>query len=723
MAKDDAKTKAAHRIEETYKPESMALWLEKNRPATYVKMRNIYAQNLDQGGGLRTSGMGVGVGDPYGRAQKTPSAADLREADKELKKLDSQQITLWVQGVGGDATRVKAKADYNTYVSDRSKEMAEAVHTATKNGVVDPEYDFAVNAPNPTAFNRRSSQLAEDEDPEEQEAKGTEDKGAVSANGTPIFDAVGAQNGEAPGRGFAYDGISELLDLDFDLESHLTADQMRSPDFQVAVTGGGMTDQVAKARTTTQAIDRDVAMKMGHPSSGRPRPTMGQRGLEQIAGKAGGIGVGGLTPSGPIGMTGKSRSYAESMAYFKTLQPAQIQRIQQHLAMAGYFSPSELKGREIMWGYAGDQKTAYAWNLLHAEALNQKKDISQIIKDRQIQNAPAMAAFLADPTGAGAAAAEGGQTYELTLSDPDTIKMAADNAFVQILGRLPDDKERQILVGSVQTAERQQGQSKLAQINSINKKNQARANAQAQAAAGITGTPWSAEMLGEMQGELDVLLGAGPKADGGIIFPVAGKASYSNDWGQGRSGGRSHQGTDIFAAEGTGVVAAVAGTVRSIGTGGVQGKMKSISITGADGKNYFYNHLGDNVAVKPGQRVSAGQIIAAVGNAVQRIGTGNHLHFSINEGHRDRAENPFPYLQRSQKTGSTALPIGPQNEAQIAATAGAPEAIPAELLETENVDPTASVDQWAKEHRPDEYGAQKLGNAYETLTDMLRGTG
>ncbi len=46
-----------------------------------------------------------------------------------------------------------------------------------------------------------------------------------------------------------------------------------------------------------------------------------------------------------------------------------------------------------------------------------------------------------------------------------------------------------------------------------------------------------------------------------IVFPVAGKVSYSDDFGVPRSGGRTHEGNDIFAKKMTPLIAAVEGVI------------------------------------------------------------------------------------------------------------------------------------------------------------------
>ena len=61
-----------------------------------------------------------------------------------------------------------------------------------------------------------------------------------------------------------------------------------------------------------------------------------------------------------------------------------------------------------------------------------------------------------------------------------------------------------------------------------------------------------------------------------FICPVAGSVHFTNDWGNPRSGGRTHKGTDMFAARGVPVVAVTDGTLRfsSDGLGGIGGELE-----------------------------------------------------------------------------------------------------------------------------------------------------
>ena len=131
---------------------------------------------------------------------------------------------------------------------------------------------------------------------------------------------------------------------------------------------------------------------------------------------------------------------------------------------------------------------------------------------------------------------------------------------------------------------------------------------------------------------------AGVIASGEWICPVQGPRSFSNDWGQPRSGGRRHQGTDILSPRGTPVVASVGGTVRhhNSSLGGL-----SYYLSGDDGNTYFGTHLS---AYAASGRVSAGTVVGYVGDTGNARGT-NHLHFEIHPGGGGPV-NPYPTLSK-----------------------------------------------------------------------------
>jgi len=125
----------------------------------------------------------------------------------------------------------------------------------------------------------------------------------------------------------------------------------------------------------------------------------------------------------------------------------------------------------------------------------------------------------------------------------------------------------------------------------------------------------------------------------GFVCPLPG-ASFINDWGFPRSGGRAHQGTDLFAAYGTPVLASGNGTVshRQSSLGGTTIYLNTASAM------YYYAHLSGYADGAPsGSPVSAGQVIGYVGTSGNAIGTSPHLHFEIHPG-GGSAVNPYPTL-------------------------------------------------------------------------------
>ena len=116
---------------------------------------------------------------------------------------------------------------------------------------------------------------------------------------------------------------------------------------------------------------------------------------------------------------------------------------------------------------------------------------------------------------------------------------------------------------------------------------------------------------------------------------------FTDTWGAPRSGGRSHEGTDIFGARGGAVFAIVSGTVEWTTVGSMSGLM--LSLRGNDGHTYWYMHLQDFVASE-GQSVSAGELIAHNGDTGNARGTTPHIHFEYHPGGGGPV-NPYPMLK------------------------------------------------------------------------------
>jgi murein DD-endopeptidase MepM/ murein hydrolase activator NlpD len=86
----------------------------------------------------------------------------------------------------------------------------------------------------------------------------------------------------------------------------------------------------------------------------------------------------------------------------------------------------------------------------------------------------------------------------------------------------------------------------------------------------------------------------------------------------------NHQGIDLAAPEGTPILSAAAGVVRSAGPRGGYGE--TIEVEHSPGVTTLYAHAGATL-VQPGQQVAAGQALGLVGQTGRA--TGPHLHFEV----------------------------------------------------------------------------------------------
>lgn len=130
------------------------------------------------------------------------------------------------------------------------------------------------------------------------------------------------------------------------------------------------------------------------------------------------------------------------------------------------------------------------------------------------------------------------------------------------------------------------------------------------------------------------------------IFPIAGPHTYAGrdgSFGADR-GDHTHQGQDMPAAEGTPVVAPLAGTIT---TQAYQrdGAGYYVVQRAVDGRSFVYAHCQkDSFGAVIGQSVTAGQTVCRVGNT--GVSFGAHLHFEIWLGgwRVDKASRPIDPL-------------------------------------------------------------------------------
>jgi murein DD-endopeptidase MepM/ murein hydrolase activator NlpD len=137
----------------------------------------------------------------------------------------------------------------------------------------------------------------------------------------------------------------------------------------------------------------------------------------------------------------------------------------------------------------------------------------------------------------------------------------------------------------------------------------------------------------------------------GLTIPVAGvlRSELKDTYGAARSGGRSHKGVDIFAKQGTPVVAAAEGVIVKRDSNAVGGI--SVYQRGSDARTiYYYAHLhGYRPGLKEGDLVRPGDVIGYVGSTGNVTGS-PHLHFSVhtvtdpNRWWKGRDLNPYDLL-------------------------------------------------------------------------------
>ena len=146
-----------------------------------------------------------------------------------------------------------------------------------------------------------------------------------------------------------------------------------------------------------------------------------------------------------------------------------------------------------------------------------------------------------------------------------------------------------------------------------------------------------------------------------IVFPVDGPATFSNDFFDARSGGRTHNATDLSAVKHTRVLAAANGRI-TFAPMSEPSYGYMLTLDGDDGYTYNYIHLNNDnpgtddgnggpelayaSGIKQGTRVARGQHIGYVGDSGNAEAISSHLHFEIYDG--NTAINPYESLLAAQ---------------------------------------------------------------------------
>mgnify|MGYP000920300325 CR=1 FL=1 len=181
------------------------------------------------------------------------------------------------------------------------------------------------------------------------------------------------------------------------------------------------------------------------------------------------------------------------------------------------------------------------------------------------------------------------------------------------------------------------------------------------ASTGTAASPWGAisaavsTALSSATGGVSAQVAGAPAK---LVFPVPGAGretttengvmwGYTDDWGQPRSGGRTHKGHDIFAAKGTPILSMCDGVVDR--TKDIDDGLSGIYVRIKDslGNLYYYIHNETNL-VSEGDLVTAGQQIAIVDNTGNAKNTASHCHFEWHPGGGD-AVNPHTLLNAAAR--------------------------------------------------------------------------
>ena len=125
------------------------------------------------------------------------------------------------------------------------------------------------------------------------------------------------------------------------------------------------------------------------------------------------------------------------------------------------------------------------------------------------------------------------------------------------------------------------------------------------------------------------------------VKPISGviTSRYGHRSSPGGIGSTNHKGMDISAKAGTTIKAAATGTVKFAGYKGSLGNL--VIIESEKGIETYYGHCS-KIYVKKGQKVTAGDKIAAVGQT--GAATGPHLHLEIHVN--GKVINPQKYLYK-----------------------------------------------------------------------------
>lgn len=150
-------------------------------------------------------------------------------------------------------------------------------------------------------------------------------------------------------------------------------------------------------------------------------------------------------------------------------------------------------------------------------------------------------------------------------------------------------------------------------------------------------------LLGQPLEAVALLLTAEPR----LRVPVDGVArrQVADSWGNPRSGGRRHEGLDVFAPRGTPVRSTTRGVAVRVGVVSLGGR--TVTVVGPRLTRHYYAHLDRFGPQEVGDRVAAGDVVGYVGDSGNARGTPCHLHYGVYRA-LVWPTNPWPLLDDAE---------------------------------------------------------------------------
>ena len=148
-----------------------------------------------------------------------------------------------------------------------------------------------------------------------------------------------------------------------------------------------------------------------------------------------------------------------------------------------------------------------------------------------------------------------------------------------------------------------------------------------------------------------------------MVFPLIPDPGYSDNFGDPRSGGRTHEGIDIMSPKMTPIVAVADGTVGWMDDE-QGGDCCAMELQHDDGYESWYIHMNNDTpgtddglgwgfapGIEQGAHVRAGQLIGYVSDSGNAESAGSHLHFELH-GPDGAVLNPYPHLDTATQLGA-----------------------------------------------------------------------